>query len=150
MRRALAVGVVGLWILVSLVRVSRIVEAPAPPPGQELAPSFDFFRSTIPRDGGYLYVLPGEFGQDNGDGPRLRYELYPRLYDDVRASLDESSVRQLMQREGLRYVVVPDARQYATDHWVRASADWQRTELDPDTYVLERARAADVSLYMHP
>jgi hypothetical protein len=129
--------VVGVWALVGLARLTRLVEPPQAPPGQELASTFDFFRAQIPSGNGYLYVLPGEFGQDTGDGPRLRYELYPRLYDDARASEDEASVRSLIAREGLRYVVVPDARQYATDVWLRQRRDWfERTELDANTYVL--------------
>src|SRR5205814_2191708 len=88
-RRA-ALGVFGVWGVVSLVRLSRLAEPPEPPPGQELAPMLEFLRATIPADAGYLFVLPGEFGADTGTAPRIRYELYPRAYDDVRASADEA------------------------------------------------------------
>src|SRR5260370_30394670 len=91
-RRAV-LGVRGGWGLVSLARLSRLVEQPEPPPGQELGPMLDFVRATIPADAGYLFVLPGEFGTDTGTAPRLRYALYPRAYDDVRASQDEASIR---------------------------------------------------------
>ena len=129
--------VVGVWVIVGSARLTRLVDAPSTPPGQEIAGTFDFFRAQIPAESGYLYVLPGQFGEDSGDGPRLRYELYPRLYDDIRASEDEASIRALMARERLEYVVVPDARQYADDVWLREPRDWfQRVELDADTYVL--------------
>jgi hypothetical protein len=137
-RHSLALGVLILWVLVSVVRLSRLVEPAAEPPGAAIAPTFAFFRTQIPMDAGYLYVLPGEFGQDTGDGPRLRYELYPRLYDDIRASTSEADVRALMQREGLTYIIVPDADQYAPTHWLRQPHDWlRRTDLNDNTYLLE-------------
>src|ERR671936_2106238 len=105
-RRRAVLGVLGLWGLVSLARLSRLVEPAEAPPGQaELAPALEFLRATIPREAGYLFVEPGEFGSDTGVGQRLRYELYPRTYDDVRASVEEGEVRQLMRAEGLRFVV---------------------------------------------
>jgi hypothetical protein len=136
-RRRAALGVLGIWGLVSLARLSRLVEPADPPPGAELATAFDFFRASIPATAGYLYVDPGPFGTDTGDGPRLRYELYPRTYDDVRAAVDESEVRQLIASEGLAYVVVPDATQYAPASWLRQPRDWlRRIELDANRYVL--------------
>src|ERR1043166_2944330 len=107
-RRRAALGVLGVWGIVSLVRLSRLIEPPEAPPGPELGPVLEFFRATIPPTAGYLYVEPGEFGRDTGAGQRLRYELYPRAYDDVRASVDEAVVRQLVGAEGLGYVVVPE------------------------------------------
>ena len=83
--------------------------------GAELASALDFFRASIPAGAGYLFVEPGAFGTDTGVGQRLRYELYPRTYDDVRADMDERDVQQLMRAEGLGFVVVPDASQYAPD-----------------------------------
>jgi hypothetical protein len=137
-RRRAALGVLGLWGLVGLARLTRLVEPPEAPPGQELVPLLDFLRSTIPKDSAYLYVLPGEFGSDTGTGPRLRYELYPRRYDDVRASQDESSIRQLMHTTGLRFVVVPDANQYGEASWLRQPRDWlQRIDFDANRYLLE-------------
>jgi hypothetical protein len=137
MWRRRALGVLGVWGLVSLARLSRLVEPPQAPPGQDAAPAFDFFRSSIPPNAGYLYVEPGAFGTDTGTGQRLRYELYPRTYDDVRASQDETAVRQLMRDEGLGFVVVPDAAQYAAESWLRQPRDWlQRMELDQNRYVL--------------
>jgi hypothetical protein len=136
-RRRAALGVLGLWGLVSLARVSRLIEPPEMPPAQDLAPLLDFFRASIPSDAGYLFVEPGEFGTDTGSGQRLRYELYPRVYDKVRPSVDEATVRQLMAAEGLRYVVVPDANRYAPTAWLRQPRDWlRRIELDANRYVL--------------
>ena len=83
-------------------------------------------------------MLPGDFGTDTGTAPRLRYELYPRRYDDVRASADESSIRQLMQTTGLRFVVVPDASQYVATSWLRQPRDWlRRIDFDANRYLLE-------------
>jgi len=136
-RRRAALGVLGVWGLVSLARSSRLVEPPEPPPGADMAPALDFFRASIPADAGYLFVEPGAFGTDTGAGQRLRYELYPRTYDDVRAEVDEADVHRLMRAEGLQFVVVPDASQYAPESWLRQPRDWlRRIELDADRYVL--------------
>jgi hypothetical protein len=137
-RRRAALGVFGVWGLVSAARLTRLVEPPETPPGQELAPLLDFLRASIPLDAGYLYVLPGEFGSDTGTGPRLRYELYPRRYDDVRTAADEASVRQLMQTTSLRFVIVPDASQYRPTDWLRQPRDWlRRLDFDANRYLLE-------------
>jgi hypothetical protein len=138
-RRRLGLGVLALWLVISVARLTRLAEPPEPPPGPEATPAvLDFFRATIPRGAGYLFVLPGEFGSDTGLGPRLRYELYPRQYDDVRASQDEGFVHELMAREGLRYIVVPDASAYPSDHWLRSARSWlRRVDLDANRYVLE-------------
>jgi hypothetical protein len=136
-RRRAALGVLGAWGLVSLARVSRLVESPEPPPGAEVVPALEFFRDSIPAAAGYLFVEPGPLGTDTGVGQRLRYELYPRTYDDVRADVDEADVHQLMRSEGLGFVVVPDASQYAPESWLRQGRDWlRRIELDADRYVL--------------
>jgi hypothetical protein len=129
--------VLGIWGLVSLARLSLLVEPPDPPPGADLTPALDFFRASIPVNAGYLFVEPGAFGTDTGAGQRLRYELYPRTYDDVRADVDEATVRQLMQAEGLMFVVVPDASLYPVDSWLRQPRTWlRRIALDADRYVL--------------
>jgi hypothetical protein len=136
--RRLALVALVVWAGVAVVRLTRLVEPPETPPGQEAAAMLPFLRGTIPSQAGYLYVEPGEFGTDSGTGIRLRYELYPRVYDDTRASVDESSVRDLMRRQNLQYVVVVDASQYPADHWLRQPRDWlRRVELDPNRYVLE-------------
>ena len=136
-RRRTAFGVVGVWALVSLARLTRLVEPPEEPPGQELLPTLEFFRTTIPTTAGYLFVEPGEFGTDTGLGQRLRYELYPRAYDKVRPSVDLVSVRELMRREALDFVVVPDARLYAPSFWLSQPQDWlRRIELDSNRFVL--------------
>jgi hypothetical protein len=138
LRRRALLGVLGAWGLVSVARLSRLVEPPERPPGQELLPLLDFLRTTIPADAGYLFVLPGEFGSDTGTAPRLRYELYPRAYDDVRASQDESSIRQLMRSGGLRFIVVVDANQYPPTSWLRQPREWlRRIDFDATRYVLE-------------
>jgi hypothetical protein len=130
-------AVLGGWVLVSVARLTKLVE-PETPPGPGLTPeALSFFRQNIPVDAGYLFVEPGEFGTDTGTGQRLRYELYPRAYDDVRASADENSVLQLMRNEGLGYVAVTDASQYPQASWLRQPRDWlKRIELDANRYVL--------------
>lgn len=136
-RRRTAFGVVGVWALVSLARLTRLVEPPEQPPGQELLPTLEFFRATIPATAGYLFVEPGEFGTDTGLGQRLRYELYPRAYDKVRPSVEMASVRELMRREALDYVVVPDASLYPPSFWLSQPQDWvHRIELDSNRFVL--------------
>ena len=138
-RRRAALGVLAVWGLVSLARLSLLVAPPEPRPGSEVAAALDFFRAGIPPDAGYLFVSPGEFGSDSGAGQRLRYELYPRTYDEVRAAQaqDEAAVRELMRTEGLGFVVVPTASQYAPTSWLRQPRPWlRRIELDQDRYVL--------------
>jgi hypothetical protein len=136
-RRRTALGVLGVWGLVSLARLTLLVEPPDLPPGADIVPALDFFRASIPATAGYLFVEPGAFGTDTGVGQRLRYELYPRTYDDVRAEVDEVAVRQLMQTEGLLYVVVPDASQYPPESWLRQPRTWlRRIDLDSNRYVL--------------
>ena len=126
-----------VWALVSLVRLARLIDPPEMPPGQDVVPFLGFVSEVIPPGAGYLYVQPGEFGTDTGDGPRLRYELYPRRYDDIRAGADEAQVRDLLRREGLGYVVVPNAGVYPPTHWIRQDRDWlRRVELDGQRYVL--------------
>jgi len=59
------------------------------------------------------------------------------LDDDLRADVNETDVRQLMAAEGLGFVVVPDAGQYAPSSWLRQDRDWlRRIELDANRYVL--------------
>ena len=109
------------------------VEPPERPPGADLASALDFFRASIPASAGYLFVEPGAFGTDTGAGQRLRYELYPRTYDDVRADVDENAIHELMRAEGLGFVVVPDASQYAPESWLRQDRDrLRRIELDAE------------------
>lgn len=137
-RRRAALGIFGAWGLVSLARLSRLVERPeSPPGGDDLGTVLDFFRASIPASAGYLFVEPGAFGSDTGLGQRLRYELYPRSYDKVRLPADEVQVRQLMREENLSFVVVPDASQYPPTSWLRQAPDWlRRVELDSNRYVL--------------
>ena len=139
-RQRLALGLIVLWAVIGTARLSRVLEAPESPPGASLVPLVPFLRDTIPPTAGYLYVLPTRFGEDTGDGPRLRYELYPRTYDDIRFDVDETSVRSLMQREHLTYIVVPDATRYSPTHWLRMVPSWlRRIDFDADSYVLEAA-----------
>jgi hypothetical protein len=129
---------VGLWLVVSLARFARVIEPPEPPPGQTVAPMLDFLRANIPSEAGFVYVLPDKFGSDTGEAPRLRYELYPRAYDDVRATQDESSIRRIMIASGLRFIVVPDAQRYEPSYFLRQPRDWlRRIDFDPDRYLLE-------------
>jgi hypothetical protein len=137
-RRRAAFGLVGVWGLVSLARLTRLVEPAETPPGADLGPMLDFLTRQIAPTDGFLFVLPGEFGSDTGVEKRLRYELYPRRYDDVRSSQDEASIRQLMRSTGLRFIVVADARQYDPTHWLRQPRDWlKRIDFDADRYLLE-------------
>lgn len=141
------VGLAGAWALVALARLGRVVEpAEARPGGDDLQPLLPFLRQTIPVDAGYLYVLPGQFGTDDGTAPRLRYELYPRHYDDTRttsqspADDEAETVRQLMRSEGLQFIVVPDASRYVVSSWLRQPPVWLRRldfPEDPNRYVLE-------------
>jgi hypothetical protein len=136
-RRRAALGVLGVWAVVSLARLSRLIQPAEAPPGADLGPVFDFFRASIPVDAGVLFVEPGPFGTDTGVGQRLRYELYPRTYDDLRATVELAEVRQLMRDEGLHYVLVPDASQYPPGSWLREPPDWLRkVELDANRYIL--------------
>ena len=132
-------GVFGAWALLGGARLLRLVEPPERPPGAELEPDLlGFFKATIPPDAGYLFVLPGDFGTDTGTAPRLRFELWPRRYDDVRASVGEAASRAVIRQGGLRFVAVPDGRVYAADSWLRQRRDWlRRHELDSNRYVLE-------------
>jgi len=139
-RRRAAIGVISAWGLVSLARLTRLVEPAETPPGAELGPVLNFVRAQIPPSEGYLFVLPGAFGSgsDTGVEKRLRYELYPRPYDDARVSQDEASIRQLMASEGLRFIVVADARQYDPTSWLRQPRDWlRRIDFDAQSYLLE-------------
>jgi hypothetical protein len=137
-RRRAVLGVIGLWVLVSVARLSLLVAPAERPPGGDLGPLLDFLRAQIPLNEGFLFVAPTEFGADTGVGQRLRYELYPRPYNDVRASQDEASIRQLMQAEGLAFIVVPDASQYPPSSWLRQPRDWlKRIDFDPNRYVLQ-------------
>lgn len=139
-RRQLVLGVAALWAALSLARLTRLIEPPEPPPGREVEQMLRWLMVTIPRDAGYLYVLPGAFGAggETGAAPRLRYELFPRPYEDVRASEDEAAVRRLMRQRDLRYVVVPDARRYAESSWLRQPRDWlRRVDFNAEQYVLQ-------------
>ena len=121
-----------------MARLTRLIEPPEARPGQELVQILDFFKANMPNDAGYLYVLPGELGADTGTGPRLRYELYPRRYDDIRASVDEASIRELIQTTSVRFIVVPDASQYLATFWLRQPRDWlRRIDFDANRYLLE-------------
>lgn len=133
-------GVVCLLALgggLSLVRAARLLEPAGPRPGAEIERLLPFMRSAIPERDGYLYVLPTAFGSDTGTAPRLRYELFPRRYEDVRTDVDAAAARALMASEGLSYVVVPDARQYPEGSWVRQPPDWlQAIAFDATSYLL--------------
>jgi len=137
-RRRSALCVLGVWGMVSVARLTRLVEPAEQPPGQEVAAALRFFKERMPADAAYLFVLPAEFGSDTGTAPRLRYELYPRSYDDIRASAGEAAIRQLLEESKRRYVVVPDATQYPPESWLRQPRDWlKRIELDATRYLLE-------------
>jgi hypothetical protein len=107
------------------------------PPGAAVVPSLDFFRIQIPANAAYLYVLPGDSGTDTGTGLRLRYELFPRTYENARVADAETSVQALTRNRGIRYIVVPDASAYASTLWLRQERPWfERVQLDAAEYVL--------------
>lgn len=134
-RRQIAGAVVGLWLLLSLARLSRLVEPPEPPPGELVRPFVAFARQTIPPGAGYLFLEPR--GPQRPEVPRLRYELYPRRFQNAPVDADEASVQALLAREGRRFIAVPAASLYPPGHWVRGSRPWfRRVELDPERYVL--------------
>ena len=131
-----AVAVLGAWACVSVGQLSRLWEPPLVAPGGAVVPSLDFFRAQIPADGAYLYVLPGD-GTDAGTGLRLRYELFPRAYENARVADSETSVRALMRYRGIRYIVVPNASAYPPTLWLRQGRPWyERVQLDALDYLL--------------
>lgn len=137
-RRRGVITVVGLWAIVSVARLSHFIEPVTRPAGNEVAPVLDFFKAVIPPDANYLFVLPGEFGSDTPMGPRLRYELFPRLFGEVRLSAGEAAICRRIYDSNVRFIVVPDATEYPETAWVRQQRPWfRRIDLDGITYVLE-------------
>ena len=47
LRDRLVLGVLALWLTISLVRLGRLVEPAETPPGQEAVPMLDFVRAQI-------------------------------------------------------------------------------------------------------
>jgi hypothetical protein len=136
-RTLAAVAVLGVWALVSVGQLSRLSEPAPVSPGAVVVPSLGFFRAQVPDDAAYLYVLSGDNGSDTGAGLRLRYELFPRFYENARVSDDEASVRTLMRNRGIRYIVVPYASAYPPTLWLRQERPWfRRVQLDRGDYVL--------------
>ena len=135
--RGLAIGVLVLWAGLCLARLSLLV-APAPPaPGEYpgLERFLAFTEAVIPPDAGYLHVGPA--GLDTGIGPRLRYELYPRVYTGLPDEAGEAAAQTVIRAEGLRYVVVAQARSYPAQSWLRQERPWfRRLSLDEDDYLL--------------
>lgn len=135
-RRGLAVGVLALWTVVAMARLTELVERPAPPPGEPVEPFVAFARAAIPPDQGYLF-LDSDIRREEGHSPRLRYELYPRPYEDLFYDLRVGDVRAWLSQNGLRYVVVPDATLYPPDHWVWTDESWyHRLALDRQRFIL--------------
>lgn len=136
-RRFAALGVLALWGTVSLARLTLVAADPNDRIGTDVEPFLDFARAVIPPDGAYLYLDPVEFAVDRGEGPRLRYELYPRRYWDTNALSSPDAVRQLMERQGRNYIVVPAARTYYAYHWVHSPLPWtRRIELPGQGFIL--------------
>lgn len=134
-RRAALAVVLGLWLLLALARLTRLVEPPEPPPGELVRPFVAFAREAIPPGEGYLFLEPR--GPQRPEVPRLRYELYPRRFQNASVDADEATVQALLAREGRRFIAVPAASLYPPDHWVRGSRPWfRRLELDRERYVL--------------
>ncbi len=136
-RRGLILATLVAWAVVGSARLSQLVAPPRAPVGSEADAILPFAREVIPQDAAYLYLEPNAFGSETGIGPRLRYELYPRRYDDLSGPTDEATVRALARQDGAAYVVVPDASLYPPDSFLRQSRPWfRRVSLDATRYVL--------------
>lgn len=136
-RRRAGLGVLLLWIVVSLARLSLLLESPGEPIGEGVEPFLPFAREVLPPDARYLFVDPTHYGGDPGLGPRLRYELLPRYLEsvDALASLDE--VRAVMERANLQYVVVPARQHFPRGHWLRSDQpEFERIRLDSEREIL--------------
>lgn len=129
--------VLALWALLALARLSWLVAPPDPRPASSADQFITFAQMVIPSGAAYLYVQPGTFGEDTDVEPRLRYDLYPRVFDDVRLDQGQDAVRALAASESARYIVVPNAADYPADSWLRQDEPWfTRVSLDPARYVL--------------
>src|SRR5688500_11362980 len=93
-RQHVALVALGVWVLVSLARLTRLVEPPEVPTGEGVAAFVPFAPETIPEHALYLCVQPVAFGAGSGIGPGLRDELYARPYEDLRAAEEEAAARQ--------------------------------------------------------
>ncbi len=126
-----------LWIVVSVARLTKLIEAPEVPVGEDVRRFVTFAQAVIPEDAAYLYVEPRAYGTETGIGPRLRYELFPRRYDDISGPTSEQAVRDLARQDGARYILVPDASSLPADHFLLGSAPWfHRVQLDANRYVV--------------
>ncbi len=136
-RRSALVLFVVAWSALSLVRLSRLVEPAEVPIGEIVRPFIPFALEVVPEGAAYVYVEPRAYGGETGVGPRLRYELYPRRYDDLSGLPDEASVRLLARRNGAQYIVVPDAALYPADYFLLQPRPWfRRVALDARRFVL--------------
>lgn len=132
-----ALALVAVWGVLGAARLSRLVGPPSPPPGQSYLPFIRFAEGLVPPAASYLYAQPTEFGGDTGVEPRIRYELFPRRYDDIRPHVTAEEALALVRREGAAFVLVPQADLFASGHWVRGQLPWfTRDVYRPSQYVL--------------
>ncbi len=135
--KVLWLATVVVWVVLGGARVTRLPGPPETPVGERAAGIVPFAREVIPQDAAYLYVEPDASAPQSGLGPRLRYELYPRGYDDLAGSMDEEAVRRLARQNGARFIVVPDAGLYPAGSFLREARPWfRRVALDDSRYVL--------------
>jgi hypothetical protein len=125
--RGLAIGVLALWAGLCLARLSLLVAPTPPAPGAYpgLGRFLAVAEAVIPPDAAYLHVLPPA-DADTGIGPRLRYELYPRLYTGLPEAAGEAAAQALVRAQGLRYVVVAQPASYPPQAWQRQDRPWFR------------------------
>lgn len=136
-RRRAGVGVLSLWLLVSVARLSVLLDSPGEPIGAGVEPFLPFARETLPLDARYLFVDPTQYGGDPGLGPRLRYELLPRYFENVDALASLEEVRAVMERANLQYVVVPARQHFPRGHWLRSDQPgFERIRLDSEREIL--------------
>ncbi|MBI4494443.1 MAG: hypothetical protein HY690_16800 [Chloroflexi bacterium] len=144
-RASAAVAVVLLVVLYSLTRgVAALGSVVSPSAGSGAtsesgrAATFDsfvaFVQTQVPSTVAYLYQEPWGAGRAH----RLRYELYPRRYEELPSEAPEAEVRAFVRTRGIGYILVLDSSLYATGSWALEARPWfQRVELSPTSFVLK-------------
>lgn len=115
------------WVALALLRLSALVEQPDAPPGKEIEPFLPAALAALPPDAKYLHPEPIRGVVDTGVAPRLRYELWPRDYENSGPTKDEREVRQEALQDGRSFLVVPNLSAYEEKHWIRQPRPWFRS-----------------------